>query len=65
MTAIKQSDFIRVALLSHYGGLHMDLTIVLTTDLEWLFDLKNNPDVVNKYGEQPEVFYAYSRHGSK
>lgn len=50
MTPIKQSDFIRVALLGYYGGLHMDLTIVLTTDLDWLFDLKNNPDVVNKYG---------------
>lgn len=65
MAPVKQSDFIRIALVGHYGGLYIDMSVVFTTDPDWLFDLKNNPDVVNVYGEEPEVFYAYAVHSSR
>ena len=65
MAPVKQSDLIRIALVGHYGGVYMDISVILTTDLSWLFDLKNNSNVVNMYGEEPEFFFNYARHSSK
>lgn len=37
MNRAKQVDILRVALLSHYGGIYMDLGTILTTDFNWIF----------------------------
>lgn len=51
MDETKKGDLVAMAVLGHYGGVFMDLNLVLTRDIEWLFDLKNNPDIVNKFGD--------------
>ncbi len=44
----------------------MDFTMILTENLDWLLDLKNNELVENKYGDNPDIFILYSsEHGDK
>lgn len=35
----------RLAILGEYGGVYMDMSIILTESLDWLLDMKNNPDI--------------------
>lgn len=63
-----KSDYIRVLLLSYYGGVWTDQSTLFVEDLSWLDfeNLRNNPDVVNRYGEEPEVlFFSNAGHGTK
>lgn len=61
----KKIDLLILAILSHYGGVYINFSLILTRDFDWLFDLKNNNDVVNKFGEEPDVFYVYPRHSDQ
>jgi len=46
-------DLVRLELLSKYGGIWMDASILLTENLDWLFSLKNkyNTDLIGFYSD--------------
>ena len=52
-----KADYVRCLLLSYYGGVYFDMSTILIEDFSWLLfeNLRNNPDVLNKHGEEPEV----------
>ena len=54
-----QTDFLRLYLLKHYGGVWIDANIILFQDFDWVLQLPDNEDVINKYGTFPEVFMFY------
>lgn len=63
-----RADYIRVLLLSYYGGVWIDQSTIFTQDLSWLLtsNLKQNPDVVNKYGDSLDVLmFTFPEYGSK
>lgn len=44
------SDQIRLTLLIKYGGVYIDSSCFLIENFNWLENIKNNTDIVNKYG---------------
>lgn len=50
----------RLALVHHFGGVWIDFGTIMINNIDWVFDLKNNPLAKNKYGEHPDVFFFYS-----
>lgn len=66
-TTAHRSDYLRILVLSYYGGVYIDWATILLNDMSWLqFEaLKANPDVENKYGDQPDVLlFTYPYYGS-
>ena len=51
-----KTDFLRLYLLKHYGGVWIDANIILFQNFDWVNSLPDNEDVINKYGTFPEVF---------
>ena len=43
----------------------MDMSVILTQNMDWVLDLRKLPHIENVYGEQPNIFYSYARHSNK
>jgi len=53
------ADYIRLLILKRYGGVWIDLTTILLENLNWLDNLSKNKDVINKFGEKPDIFMFF------
>lgn len=55
-------------LVSYYGGVYLDMSSIMYEDFAWLKfeNLRNNPDVINQHGEEPDVLlFTNYFYGSK
>lgn len=55
-----KADYIRLVLLNLYGGIWLDATTVLISDLDWIYDLDHTSyDLIGYYREQSTVNHDY------
>lgn len=59
----QRSDLVKLAILGQEGGVYLDMTLIMTESLDWLLNLANNSLIENKYGEEPNTLYSYSKGG--
>lgn len=56
-----KSDFIRLALVSRYGGIYLDASYFFLEDLGWITDIAKEPTkyVFNRFGDVPRVLMQF------
>lgn len=63
VTVYKQSksDFIRLALISKYGGIYFDSSYVAITNFDWIINISRYPSqyIFNRFGKHPKVLVQF------
>ena len=58
-----KKDLIKLSLLAMYGGVYIDLSLILVDNLIWLKNLATDPKIINRNatnGRELELFLFYN-----
>ena len=56
------SDLLRLALLNRHGGVYMDMSVVVTGDIDWITNIARLPShlFMNRFSPMPKVVMSFS-----